>query len=75
MKAKRDTASLAAVHVHFTVPPGVALQVERAVHACRTTKKALWIAAMREFLGNACEPSQAVPANGIETCGVKRMRA
>jgi len=60
MKAKRNTASPDAVHVHFTIPPGVALQVERAAFTCRTTKRALWIFAMRELLGKAYEPSRAV---------------
>ena len=55
------------VDVHFRIPPGVAVQVERAAHACRTTKKALWIAAMREYLDEAREPSPAVSDSAAAT--------
>jgi hypothetical protein len=77
MKAKRDTASLAAAHVHFRIPPRLAAQVDHAAFACRTTKRALWIAAMREYLGEAKAPGQVVPAltAGTEARAPGRKRA
>jgi hypothetical protein len=49
-----------AVDVHFRISPCLALQVEHAANACRTTKRALWIAAMCEYLGVARGPSRVV---------------
>ena len=72
-----ENANESAVHVHFMIPPRVALQVEQAAFACRTTKRALWIAAMREFLGKAWKPGQAMleSATGAETRATRRKRA
>ena len=47
------------VQVYFRISPGLDTRIRRALAECppRMTKRALWIAAMEAYLGQATEPT------------------